>query len=323
MLLDVLTRVAADSGYDAVQDRTVLVRLLNSGAKELHSKLECTKIYREVTLATPQNKLVSLPSFIGELRGMRENTTDSPFNLYPLMSPRYVSTSWDWRVRNWRDVSESPVHTLPASVGVLTLAAAGLESTNAVVLINGGTSNSQVVEEEVTMDATTKVTTNSFNTDIVTIASFSNRVYNITVSDSAGNELAVLYNNESKTRYKIVDVAEVFWASDTTTQDSLIDVAYKVKPAYLSKDTDSFYAGDDYDEAWYNLCMAMYVKPLADKQADFIRYSGAALSSIISNKGTSEAAEVKKIYRGPIKFSMVNTIGGEWPAYGDYYHNYQ
>lgn len=321
MLLDVLTRVAADSGYDATQDRTALVRILNAGAKELHGRLECNKIYREVTLAVPQNKLVSLPSFIGELRGMRENTTDSPFNLTPLMSPRYVSGAWDWRIRNWRDISESAVHTLPENVGVLTLTAPGLETTNAVVLINGGTSNSQRVEEEVTMSATTMVTTNLFTTDIVTIASFSDRVYNITVSDSDGNVIAVLYNNESKTRYKIVDVAEVFWSADTTALDSLVDVAYKVKPDLLTKDTDSFYAGDDYDEAWYNICMAMYVKPLVDRQADYARYSGAALSSILANKGTSEAAEVKKLYRGPVRFGMANTLGPNWPMYGDYTYN--
>lgn len=319
MLLDVLTRVAADSGYHATQDRTALVRLLNAAAKELHSKLECNKIYREVTLAVPQNKLVSLPSFIGELRGMRENTTDSPFSLTPLMSPRYVSGAWDWRVRNWRDISESPVHTLPALTGLLTLSSQVAE--NAVVIINGSTSNSQRIEESVTLDVTSVNTTNLFTSDIITIASFSTRAYNITITDANGNEIAILYNNETKTRYKIVDVAEVFWATDTAALESLVDVAYKIKPTFLDKDTDSFYAGDDYDEAWYNLSMALYVKPLQGREADYARYAGSALASVISNKGTSESAEVKKIYRGPVKYGIANTIGRNWPVYEDYYHN--
>lgn len=321
MLLDVLTRVAADSGYHVTQDRAALVRLLNQSAQELHAKLECNKIYKEVTLAVPINKLVSLPSFIGELRGMRENTTDSPFNLAPLMSPRYVSGAWDWRVRNWRDVSESAMHTLPSAIGALTLTAPALESTNAVVSISGATANAQRIEESVTMSSTTKVTTNLFTTDIATIASFSTRVNNITIKDSAGIEIAVLYNDESKTRYKIVDVAEVFWASDTASDESLIDVAYKVKPFTLSRDTDSFYAGDDYDEAWYNMSMATYVKPLQGREADFVRYSGAGLASIIANKGTTESAMVKKIYRGPVKYGMENTFGPTSPAFVDYYRD--
>ena len=60
MLIDVLTRLSADTGLGIVQKRESLLQILNSAAKEIRSKLECNSIYREISVVVPKNKIIAL-----------------------------------------------------------------------------------------------------------------------------------------------------------------------------------------------------------------------------------------------------------------------
>lgn len=301
MLLNVLTDLSADTGLDIVQKRTTLLRLLGRAAKEMHKELECNKIYRECTLTVPPDKVVALPSFIGELRGMRMHTNELPFDLAAIASPRYTNNTLQHKFKNWRDLGEAATYQLPQQ-GRLRLTCPIVEDTPVQILIHGETDKANSVEETVTMDATDKQTINLFGPRIDSIFCASERIADISIADYTGTEVAILYNNYRNTVYKIVDVSQVFWTLDTSDGQSLIDVLYKLPAFSLLKDSDTFYAGEDYDEAWYNMAMFFFLKPLENRLNDAAVHRQACLTFLQSAKESSEQGIMKKLVFGRNKF---------------------
>src|SRR4051812_29212754 len=127
MIYNVLKAVAADTGLHPVDKRVSLISILNRAAKEMYNELECNKIYQETTLVVPVNKVISLPSFVGELRGMRTHTNEMPFDLESIGQPRYIKNTFDYRMKNWRDKGETACHTIPTDYAPLTIEATGVE----------------------------------------------------------------------------------------------------------------------------------------------------------------------------------------------------
>jgi hypothetical protein len=302
MLLDVLTRVAADTGYEPTQQRQALLNLLNTGASELYNMLECNKIYRETTLVVPPDSVVALPSFVGELRGMRMHTNELPFDLAALSKPRYVDTSLSFKFKNWRDKGESPVCALPENIGQLTFIVPDVEQTPVTLLIQGQTNKAARLQEEVLIDAEQTTTLNMFGPNIYKIACASKRTCDITVEDSDGNTIAVLYNTDAKTRYKLVDVSQVFWTLDTSDGGSLIDVLYKIPYYRLTDDSDSFFAGDDFDNAWYSMCMHFFLRPMQGRQEEAQQAKADAVTFANTAKDSGEQQIIKKASYGRNKF---------------------
>lgn len=302
MLIDVKTRFCAETGYIIGQQDAAINRVLQSAAKDIYNMLECNKIYREVTLAVAPDAVVSLPSFIGELRGMRMHTNELPFDLESIGQPRYITNTLEYKYRNWRDLAEKAIHSLPTLVGKLTLTTANIENPPAEIVILGQTNKANRVEEVVTLDGSPKNTVNLFGPTIDSIASLSTRTSDITISDANGNELAILYNNFPKTRYKIVDVSQVFWTLDTVDGQSLIDVLYKIPLPTLSNDTDSFPAGEDYDNAWFHQAMYLHLKPLDGRLQDALTERQSAIDAIKAAKDGSENGIAKKMQFGRNKF---------------------
>lgn len=300
MLIDVLQRVAADAGYNPKQQRDSLLKLLNNAAKEVYNRLECNSVFREVTLVVAPNKLVSLPAFVGPLRGVRQHTSDIPFNLQAMAQPRYSSITWQYRYKNWREVGESPVHTYVSAVGPLTLSID--EADDSVVLISGETANAKRFEESVTMDDVSKTTTASFGPTIYNIMSQSEREGDITVMDMNNNEIAVLYNNQPRTRYKMIDVSQVFWSQDTSDGGTLVDVLYKEPLPKFVNDSDLFPAGDTYNDAWYAMCMHLHYLPQEGRQDDATRFLLEAMAMLTSVKDNNELQLEKHLNFGRNKF---------------------
>ena len=308
MLLNVLTSVAADTGYEPVQQRSTLLELLNRSAKDLYNMLECNKILRETTLVVPPDSVVALPSFIGELRGLRMHTNELPFDLHSMSAPRYVNNTLGYKYKNWRDLGDSCVNTLPSTVGVLKFTCPNVD--NVSVLVAGQTDKANRIEETVDLIAdplgiTTGaqgISTNLFGPRIDVISCFSNRTADITVKDANNVQIATLYNTDNKTRYKLVDVSQVFWTLDTSAGESFIDVLYKVPFYRLTKDTDSFFAGDDYDNAWYYYTMHHFLKVLQGREAEAQQMLAAAISAVQAAKDGSEQQIMKKLIFGRQKF---------------------
>lgn len=297
MLGDVLTRLASDTGLHITQKRTTLLNVVNISGRLLHKLLDCNKMFREVTLVVPVNKVVSLPAIIGELKGMRVHTYDTPFPLHSMGSPRYIKDVDDYRFKNWRDIGESPIHTSMTAVSQLTLITNTADDSE--VIIVGQTDSANLLEESITMDELEKTTTNLFGPRIDSITCIArNRQSDIVIEDSNGTELATLYNNFSKSRYKIVDVSEIYFPQDTSSNESLIDVCYKVPERVFSSNADQFYAGDDYDEAWYHMSMFVFLQGVPERANEAAMHNAAALAFCKAGRNSSEGAQEKYIQFG-------------------------
>jgi len=306
MLLDVLKRISADTGLHVVQKRETILAHMGQAAEEMHKLLECNKMYREVTLVVPPNKVVTLPSFIGELRGMRMHTNELPFDLNAISQPRYVSTTLAHKFKNWRDLGESAIQLSMTEASQITLSIpnSNVETNEADIVykIAGPTASSTYIEEDITLSNGSNSTTNIF-TDVTSISSGDDRVFDVLATQTVdGTLLAVLGNNQTKTRYKWVDVSLIFWTLDTVDQGSLIDVLYKLPKTKLKNDTDSFYAGEDYDEPWYSMSMYQYLRNIQSRQQDAQGYRVAALAMIEAAKDSSEQGIMKRIQFGRNKF---------------------
>ena len=305
MLLDVLTRVASETGLHSVQKRATILSYMDKAAEEMHKLLECTKMYREVTLVVPPNKVVTLPSFIGELRGMRMHTNELPFDVNSIAQPRYVSTTLAHKFKNWRDLGESAIQQNMTQASIINITPQGNEPGPITVKICGPTATSTYIEEDVAITVPTNLTfqTQNIFTDITSISCADDRIFDILFAEQVdATPLAVLSNNQVKTRYKWIDVSLIFWTLDTVDQGSLIDVLYKLPKTKLKNDADSFYAGEDYDEAWYSMSMYHYFRTVQNRLADAQTMRKAALDMIMAAKDSSEAGTMKKIQFGRNKF---------------------
>lgn len=314
MMLEVLNRVAADTGLSPTNQRATLVALLNLAAKEIYDRLECNKIFWEVTLAVPPNKIVTLPSYIGELRGMaRSPTNELLIPIHPIGAPRYVSSSWEYRWKNWRDLGENPTMVYPSVVGPLTISCAKVEDEPVTLFINGQTNKALRIEEQIEVSATSQQTTNLFGPQIYSISCPNvNRTVDINIADANGQLLAVLYNMDLYTRYKMIDVSECPWSMDTNAGNALIDILYKVLLRKLSLDSDNFPAGQEFNTSWYWMAMYLYYKPMKNKPVDYENFFPNAMTSLKSAKGTQEDALLKKMSFGPNRYYDL-TMGCFYP----------
>lgn len=319
MLLPIITRVAAETGIDLVQDRQVLVDIFNAACRIFHQELESTKMYREVTLIVPPDCIASLPAYIGEVKGIREHSTEQIVPLNSIGVPRYTNKTLLYKIKNWRDMGDSPVQQNLVLVGPLTLTCPGVESTPAIVQIRGQTSNANSLEESVTMTSESMTTSNQFGPRIDNIASFSARNSDITITDGNGNVLAVLWNSAQKTRYKLIDVSQIFWSmSDTISGNTFMDVYYKVPFILAKNDTDSFGGGDDYDEAIREMMLHLNYKTQAGKEQqskDALMRADQILKSV--KDGTEDGIH-KKINWGRNRFYGLFTRGRHRMSGNDY-----
>lgn len=316
MLIDVISRLAQDIGYHLVQQRTTLEKLANNAASEIYQELDCNRIKREVSCLVPRNKLVALPAFIGELQGMRQCSSEQLIPLMPMV-PRYASDTLSYKWKNWRDIGESPFHTLPQAVDTLTFTTPVVES--AIVKVNGQTNVAARESESVTMDASSKSTSKLWNpAGVKSISSESERTCDITVLDAEGVEVAVLYNTDKRTRYKMVDVSKLFWGADNNSDETIIDILYKAPLYYMQEDTDSFPGGDIYDDAWYYRAMSIHFnsKPTLNTSLAATNHT-LSLVALRNIKDGSERGIVKKLEFGRNKFMRVDNYN-TFDAYGQF-----
>lgn len=311
MLGDVLIRVAESSGHDAVQQRTKLLNILNRAAAEMYQEIDCNRIRREVSALVTKDMRIALPSMVGELLGVRVHTNDRPLDIEP-MAPRFVSDTFGYRYHNWRDLGISPFHTTPTDVNSFTFESTLVES--AVVRITGRTNVAAREVEEVTIDESPKESTKLWYPDVKSISSDSERNCDITVKDADGTEIAILYNNERATRYKLVDVSQYFSGPDSIDGQTLVDILYKEPLYYLTLDTDEFPAGSIYDDAWYYKAMSIHYRPMANKKTEANDMRTLAQNTLRNIKDGSERGVVKKLLFGRNKY--YNNVEPFWPEEG-------
>lgn len=295
MLSDIINTFVIATGYDKVKQRDVILNYVNRSAQDLYNELEADALMREVVLAVPADMQVTMPPFIGDLRGMREYNWANTFSLNEIGVPRYTSDTWKFKWRNWTLKGKIPLANSITNAGPLTFLSSSLDNSNVTINIVGTTALANRITESIIVNATSVTSINSYS-DITSISSPTTpRGCDIIVQDATGNTLAILYNNEAKTKYILVDVSTYSWIAavgDGIT--SLVETLYKTKFYKLFNDTDEFPA-DGFDDAIAYRALVLWCQGKEGKETDAMLYNNLAKSVLDSNTTSAERGQSLKI----------------------------
>lgn len=238
----ILRRVAAEQGL-AIRDltsngpsRNRAVDLINIAAEEVWESTDLPGCLMELIINVTADSEVAIPSFIGELRAMREKSLMHKFTLND-MRPRYQQEPWKQLWRNWRHKGESATQLEITNSAPPILIIPTPDDTE--ITIRGATANANDVEDTIVMNAVEVQATQPF-TRIDSISKDSRNEFDIQVMDVNSNLLAVLYNNELESRYIIVDVSQYPFGGEGASGERIMELLYK-KPFYrMELDSDRF-----------------------------------------------------------------------------------
>lgn len=203
------------------------------------------------------NKTIALPSNVSSIRAVREKESKYPWNLSNL-TERYAYNNLEQDDRTWRIKGYEPFKVTPTSFASMK-ATATQAMTDISLTVIGTRSDASRFVETVDMDATS----NTFSTTFTAIESIIKSdicTYDISIKESDDTVVAIIPNNEKESQYLIVDVSEFPWESTAAQDDEhTLEVVYKKKLPYLSKDSDEFPA-DGYDNIIVNKVMQLYME---------------------------------------------------------------
>lgn len=298
MIIDILLAYCNKTGLHPVNDRITALFDINRAAKEIYDGLEPDRGLSEVVLSVPKDKQLSLPYYIGELRGIREYKYSTPIPLYSIGQPQYSSSTWQFLWRNWRQKPVSPIHTSLDNGGILSLNQPTADSS--VVSVAMQTVNGNRIVENITMDATIKNTTNSPSKIYSISSATQGRLYDCVVKDIVGVEIATLFNNQQKTRYLTIDVSEFQWGSSFTNDGVTTLAECLFKPALIKMyyDTDEFIC-EGYDDAVYCKAMEIWYHGQEGKENDAIAFGMKATRVTDLATRSQEQGEMKTVQFQP------------------------
>lgn len=237
----ILAQAGAKMGLNpsSSTDRVTLLRFLNEAAKELYVQADFTGSLMEQVFKVNGDQTISLPSYVGEIRGVRELASMQAWHLNQ-MRPRYNQFNWPDMWRNYRLCGKRALQATVtnASVGVITVAE--VEDPPIVVTVSGPTTKATLAYEAVTMSAISKQTVNAY-TDYNAVKKDRINNCDVTLSDVDGKVLTTIPNNELESQYQIIDVSSCPWLPQSTSViDNYVEMLYKKTLPYLSLDSDEF-----------------------------------------------------------------------------------
>lgn len=311
MLLDIYNLFSIHTGmkYDptGLNDQSGAMRnFINRAAKDLYNKIEADSLLKEIVLQVPIGMQVSLPPFIGELKGLREYGLGCTIPMNEIGTPRFSSDTQKFRWRNWTHKGVRPLQVDIQNASLLTLWVVGTETIPAQVTIVGRGANSNRITETVILSTTIVNTTNSFIA-IESIGSTSVRNYDININaygtsptDLTGSSYAVLYNNEPFTSYNIVDVSKFCWSNLSAAPGgiSLVELLYKEKFYPFLNATDSFIA-PGFDDAIGYEAIALWLSTQPDRAGEVTGFRVQSVQCINNNITNNEDGMVRKLQFKP------------------------
>ena len=231
----------ADSGQ-----RSVLLRYVNTAAKELWEISDMAGCYAEQYFKVNANQEIALPDYVGNIRAMRQAWEHIAIKLSQ-MRPRYNEFNWadewrNWRIKGW--------HTLQAALtnqSTLNLLVEAVENPPVVVNISGSSPGAANISETIVMTSTTMTTVNTY-TDVSAFTKTTINQYNVVLSDCDGNQISYLANNKLKAQFQIIDVSTAPWfPPNSNPLLGWIEVMFKKALPWFQNDNDEFPAVG-YDE---------------------------------------------------------------------------
>ena len=238
----ILRRVASDCGItnpdENAEQKALLLDIVNEAAEEVYENRDLPISLKELYLRANSNKEIALPSFVGELRAIRQaEDYRRDWKLFDIR-PRFQNEAWNNLWRNWRIKGYSSYQT------EITNAAPGLiivpiADSSITVTLTGETSNSNRWVENVILSSVSQPWLGSF-LDFKSIKKNKITDYNITLLDADGNELSTIYADQKEARYIIVDVSQYPDLSCCSDGSYIMEVLYKPRLSRLERDDDEF-----------------------------------------------------------------------------------
>ena len=286
-LKDIMFTVGRRTGHSQWRTDTItqefLRDLINEAAEEIYESIDAEDYLKETVIELQTGQIVSLPSDLQVLRGVRRHEITEKWELMP-GQVSYFENGWKFENNLFKSQAVKALKQNITSTGLLTLTAQAVEDPVVVVTIVGSNTNSARVTEEVTMDATSKVTTNSFET-IETITKAQPSVYDITVADTALTEIAVVPNYYLASRYRHVEVLEYVFQSSISTDNLCFDIIYKPRLIPMWNGNDPFII-PDFDKAIATQAVKLHFEDQEGKEGKAVMLANKA-KKIVDNKRTN------------------------------------
>ena len=320
---DIVDIVATELGLGTSSDDelNLLRRLCSRAAREIYKFDDLPGSLKEVILSVPANKQVSLPSFIGDIRAMREYTYGIKIELND-MRPRYHYNSWPTYWRKWRLKYGNATYREITNGGPLFFAPKKLVTVSGTpvpftISITGKNDDSSLVNEDVVINQSTQQTVNSF-TEIKEIQRQVRGTYDLAVLDTNGIELAVLENHQLKTSYTIADISQYPFLYVPDLLEQYIEILYK-QPLYPFYDMADSFPCDGYDDAIAMKACEIHFRPQDGKKDKVAYYSEQSQHFVNIQTHNVEGAIQKTIQFSPSPYSSYfrprrSYIGFQYPS---------
>jgi len=289
----ILDRVGKKLGINPNDNhqRSIMLDYLNEAAQELYEESDMVGSLTEDSFYVQGDKTIALPSNVSSIRAMREKESQYPWVLTNL-TERYSRNNVEQDDRTWRVRGYEPFKVTPTSYsGVKATATQSMPEITLTVV--GTRSDASRFVEEVEMDGTSNTFSTTF-TSIESVIKSDVCTYDISIKQSDDTVLAVIPNNEKESRYLICDVSEYPWESTATQNDEhTLEVLYKKKLPYLSKDSDEFPA-DGYDNILINKVMQLFLEEQGKMEEARI-YDQKASRSLGRRNADLERGQLQKV----------------------------
>ncbi len=238
-------------------DRSVLLRFLNEGARELYMQADLPGSILEQVFKVNGDQTITLPWYVGPIRGLREQASMQVWHLNQ-QRPRYNQFNWQDMWRNYRTKNKQALQTSIHNEAQLIITTPAVEVQPVVISILGTTILGSQIVETVTMNAVSKTTVNAWKEPIYSIKKDRFNNYDITVSDVDGMVLSVIPNCMKAAEYQVIDVSACPWLNQNTSPlDNYMELLFKQTLPYLFLDDQEFPA-NDYDDVVVNKMLQLW-----------------------------------------------------------------
>lgn len=237
----ILKRIASQMGfdYDSNPDQRLLaLDQINIACEAIWEETDLPGCCNEIVINVLANNEMACPTYLGELRATREQALMHKWEIKD-MRPRYQCEPWKQMWRNWRHLGKRATQLPVTNSAPLTFLTTTPDGTT--VTVTGSTASANRVTDSITFDtANMKVGVVSFTSIESIIKPDGTNLQDIAITDSAGNVMAILYNNETETSYIVVDVSQYPFGGETQNNERVMEVLYKRRLSRLENDTDTF-----------------------------------------------------------------------------------
>lgn len=237
----ILKRVESSSGVsspDLNEEQVELLKdFINQAASEIYKSRDLPVVLKEVSIRASNLARLSLPPFVGEIRGVRSCRFNNLWSLNDIR-PRYSQNDWSTKVDKIRIIGESALANEILESSPVTVQYPVIDG-DLTISIKGETSNSNSATDNIVMTAISGTGTKQY-IDINSIKKSKLTDYNTTILDADGNELAIVYADQLESRYLIVDVSDYLKLQDCADGTFGMEVLYKPRLNKLINGEDEF-----------------------------------------------------------------------------------